>query len=347
MTKTMMINWTRFMPIFAPAGEDGGGETTTTTDTTTDAATTDTTDTTTTTETDTTVDGTKTDTTADDGAKPWYDTVEWSDPKLKDQMIKAGYHKGTASDALEKALHSEMHLSQRLGKDAKALLDAPGADQQLPDWFKANAEKLGVPENAEGYDIKLPENLPEGMPLDDVMLAKFKERAAAQGLPATMAQDSVDFYAETMGAMFTDMAASAAKAEADMETALKSEWGGSWKDNQQMAVRGFQAMAAEMGMAPDAARNIASKMNAELGDAGLLKFFHGIAVKMGDDTLAVPQGGNAPAMVLADAEQAKAKIMEAHTGEMAVAVRTGNKAQAKALKEKLGGLNKIIQQHKG
>lgn len=333
------------LPVWAPADEAGATTTVGEEETgkTTESAATETTTDQASSETKTsemTTDDAKTEET-----KPWYDSREWGDEKLKQHLIKTGYHKGSVEDALERALKGEITASAKLGKDPARLMDAPAEGQNVNEWLKANAKHLGVPESADKYDVKLPQDLPEGLPIDQAMLEAAKVNALEMGLPPSVLQANVDFYAKHMADNFTAMAAKATEAQEKLDTDLKEAWGASWNDNQQLAVRGFQAIAAEMKLDPDVTKNVASKLNSEMGDAGLLKFFHGLAVKLGDDTLAIPQGGNAPALALADAQQRKEVIMAKHTGAMAKANQAGDRVRHKALQSELKGLNKIIAQH--
>ena len=277
--------------------------------------------------------------------KPWYESREWGDEALKEHLIKTGYHKGTVEEALERALKGEITASAKLGKDPASIMDAPSEGQDINEWMKSNSKHLGVPETADKYDVKLPENLPEGMPIDESMVEAAKANALEMGLPPSVLQANIDFYAKHMTDQFTSMAAKATEAEEKMDTDLKEAWGASWNDNQQLAVRAFQSLAAEMKMDPDVAKNVSSKLNSELGDVGLLKFFHGLATKLGDDTLAIPQGGNAPALALADAQQRKEQIMAKNTGVIAKAKLAGDRAGHKAAMDELKGLNKIIAQY--
>lgn len=276
-------------------------------------------------------------------AKPWYDDHTWSDPSLKEHLVGSGYHTGNAAEALEKALKGELAATQRLGKKPGELLDAPKADQSALDWLKTNGKAFGVPDAPDGYDVKLPDNLPAGMPLDEGMLADFKAHAHATGLPKAVVQDTVSFLAEKMGGKYTKIAADGALAETKLTTDLQNEWGTSYAVNQQQAVRAFQAIAAEMKLSPEAATGLAAKLNGDMGDATLMRFFHTLAGKMGEDVLAVPRHVNAPALQLAEAEQRKVTIMRSGTGEMAQARH--NKARQAELQKELQGLNTIIAQY--
>ncbi|MES2667923.1 MAG: hypothetical protein V4712_17700 [Pseudomonadota bacterium] len=277
--------------------------------------------------------------------KPWYENRQWADDGLKQHLIKSGYHRGTADEALERALKGELHATTRLGKNPATLLDAPAEGQKVTEWLKANAKTFGVPDSADKYEVKLPENLPKAMPMDEALLTEYKAHALDKGLPPALVQDAVDFFASTMGGRYTATAAKAAQAEQNLTGELQTSWGQNYKQNQQLAVRTFQALAAEMKLAPEQTGLLAEKLNEGLGDATLLKFFHSLSSRMGEDTLAIPRGGNAPALQLADAQQRKEVIMTRHSGEMALATRASDNKRITALRQELEGLNAIIAQH--
>ncbi|WP_157971222.1 M15 family metallopeptidase domain-containing protein [Pseudogemmobacter bohemicus] len=279
------------------------------------------------------------------GERPWYEGRTWSDPALQQHLIKSGYHKGTAEEALEKALKGEISAVTRLGKNPGQLLDAPAEGQSFGDWLKANGSRFGVPDAVDKYDVKLPDGLPKDMPIDDALLSDYRAFALESGLPPALVQSNVDFWAKAMGGKFTALAAGAATAEENLTKDLQNAWGGNWKQNQQLAVRTFQALAADMKLAPETAKLVAEKLNAGMGDATLLKFFHSLGEKLGEDTLAIPRGGNAPALALAEAQQRKEVIMARQTGEMAAANRAQDQRRINELTKELNGLNTVIAQY--
>lgn len=279
--------------------------------------------------------------------KPWYDDRTWSEPGLRDHLVKAGYHAGTLEEALEKALKGDMTATAKLGKTPAQLLDAPLADQTASDWLKANGKAFGLPEDVAKYDLKLPENIPAGLPMDATLLADFKAFAHGKGLPPSIAQFAVDFFAQAQGGRFTALAAGAALAESKLTADLQKDWGAAYGPNQQLAARAFQTIAAQMKLAPDQAKALGAKLNEGMGDPVLVKFFHHLAGKMGEDSLAAPRGANAPLIDLSNAQQRKEVIMASHSGEMAMAARANDSARVKALQAELQGLNVIIAQHGG
>lgn len=215
----------------------------------------------------------------------------------------------------------------------------------MTDWLKANAKAFGVPEKVEDFKLDMPQDLPEGTPLDEALMSEWRAFAHESGLPPQLAQAAVDFFGRASGARISKMITDAANAETRLTQDLQATWGQNYAANQQLAARAFQALAAEMKLDPEQAKLLGAKLNGGLGDPVLVKFFHHLAGKMGEDTLAIPSGGNAPAMQRATAEARKAQIMTAHTGDMAQASRTGNQARVRELQEELRGLNTIIAQY--
>ncbi|MDW3181770.1 hypothetical protein [Roseobacter sp.] len=280
---------------------------------------------------------------AGDG-KPWYDSREWSDPALKDFAVKAGYHNGTADEALEKALKGEMHAAAKLGKDPTKLAELPGDNATVSDFFKNNAAAFGVPDSLDKYELTLPENLPDGVPIDQDMMDAFRKNAFESNLPPEIAQGTVNFYAQHFSDWLGKKQAEVHKAEKKLEGALKEKLGGNWEQKRDEGVRAFQVMAAQMGLDADATRNIAMKLNEGMGDVHLVQFTIGLADYISEDTLAAPRGNGAPAGDLARAQQRKAAIM-GRDGEMLQAQRSGNQAKIAELQKELAGHNAVIGRH--
>jgi hypothetical protein len=274
--------------------------------------------------------------------RPWYEQRTWGNEALKNHLVKSGYHMGSPDDALEKALQGELTAATRLGKPASALLDAPGKDQKPSDWLKANARVFGVPEDATAYNLTLPQNLPEGTPLDEAMLAEARMFGHAAGVPPDVMQAMVDFYGKTIGGRITRMGAEAATAEARITADLQKDWGAAYDDNMAMARRAFGALMTEMKMPPEAQKLAAESLAGALGGTTTMKLLHHIAGKMGEDSLAMPKGASGVGMSKAVAAQRKEQIMAPMDGEMAMAMRAGNQAKINALQEELRGLNLMV-----
>lgn len=72
------------------------------------------------------------------------------------------------------------NLEQLLGKKADAVV-IPGPDAPKEEWAPI-LKKLGVPDSPEGYGLKVPDNLPEGVTVDAEELNAFAKTAHELGL---------------------------------------------------------------------------------------------------------------------------------------------------------------------
>lgn len=66
-------------------------------------------------------------------------------------------------------------------------------DEQKAEWNASVGKLRGVPEKAEGYDLKLPEDLPEGVKLDEEATKEVKEMAKSLNIPQASLQAFYNF----------------------------------------------------------------------------------------------------------------------------------------------------------
>ena len=126
--------------------------------------------------------------------------------------------------------------------DQKNILDAsepvsvtvPG-ENASPEEIAAFRKAIGVPDSADGYDIKAPDNLPPGLGWDDNAVKAFKSFAHEQGLTGKQAAAAVAYHTK----MVQDQVAAAIaahNAEADKtEAKLKTEFGSEYEHKIQQA----------------------------------------------------------------------------------------------------------------
>lgn len=81
---------------------------------------------------------------------------------------------------------------EMLGKRPAGIPHDDAGEETWNDFYK----QLGRPDTAEGYDIKLPEDLPEGLSQDNEQLSGFKEMAHKLGLTPKQVQALVDYDVE-------------------------------------------------------------------------------------------------------------------------------------------------------
>lgn len=140
------------------------------------------------------------------------------DAGTREWIGKAGL-KDVASLAA-KARNAESLIGRSIqlpGKDAKP---------EEVDAYLAKATAPFRPEKPEGYELKLPDGLPENLPYDQDFAAKFKAIGHSLGLTAKQAAGVHDFYVKATADAFTKGATDTAAKAAAATEALQKEWGG-------------------------------------------------------------------------------------------------------------------------
>lgn len=101
------------------------------------------------------------------------------------------------------ALHQFKNPGELAAAALKSLegMKKPGADAS-PEELKSWHDLIGVPETADGYEFKKPEDLPEGMSYNAEKAAAFAADCHKAGIPKEHAQFMFDRYNAEMAAMF-------------------------------------------------------------------------------------------------------------------------------------------------
>jgi hypothetical protein len=122
----------------------------------------------------------------------------------------------SAADAVKAARESQSLIGRSV--------QLPGDDAKPEDLQKFYG-KLGRPENAEGYEFKLPEGIPEDLPYDAEFAGSFKPVAHELGLSGKQAAGLHDWFVKTQAEGFGKsreaMAGNAVKAT----EAFEAKWG--------------------------------------------------------------------------------------------------------------------------
>lgn len=180
--------------------------------------------------------------------------------------------------------------------EAEKLIGAKGVilppENATPEQMKAFHAALGVPEAPEGYELKAPDGLPEGVWSDEAAKG-FAAKAHELGLTPAQARGLAEWQAKNVG---ESMARSGLEPDGrTWEQALQTEWGASYDANMEIARRAAKEFGDEAALA---------KLGDRIGDSALVRMFHKIGVKVGED-VAVGLGGGA---VPTQAQSAKAQI---------------------------------------
>lgn len=106
---------------------------------------------------------------------------------------------------------------------------------------KAYREATGVPDAVAGYELAMPDDLPEGVSINDASLDRAREIAHKHHIPAAALNELVGLQLETMletASSSTEQANVSATAQRDANLAeLQGEWKGDFEKNLSLARR--------------------------------------------------------------------------------------------------------------
>lgn len=146
-------------------------------------------------------------------AKPYYEA-------FTDEALKSSPSVQKWKDPQELA-GAYVALEKRYGIDPARRIDLP-ADPNDAEGMRAVFAKLGLPDKADGYGLKLDDKATDA---DKALVTGFAEAAHKLGLPAPMAHGVMKFWMEQTAAAATAQADEAKARAADGEAALKTEFG--------------------------------------------------------------------------------------------------------------------------
>lgn len=181
-------------------------------------------------------------------------------------------------DKEEKAVRSYIELEKIIGADKAGRTVVLPGEKATPEEIAAFHTKIGVPTDAAGYKIELPEDFPDpefGKVAGPLMLKHGVPKAAGDALMA-------DFVAQVQ-------AGKKAQAEAEQaefvkqEGALKTEWGPDFDKNVEIARRGMR----KLGFTDE----VIDQLETKAGFAGVIKAMHAAGVAVGEGKFVDAEGG--------------------------------------------------------
>ena len=144
----------------------------------------------------------------------------------------------------EQIMESNFNLQQLLGKKSEAVvIPKEGDPQEVWDSYRA---KLGIPTDPSGYDIKKPEQLPEGIEWSEEELSEFTSLAHEMGLTPQQAQKLVEFdlsrNEKFVGELKQSVEERMEQNFAQERQALQSMWGDQFQANLTKAEKGAKLL---------------------------------------------------------------------------------------------------------
>jgi hypothetical protein len=155
----------------------------------------------------------------------------------------------------------------------------PG-ENATPEEMKQFHAALGVPETFDGYELKAPDGLPEGVWNDDAAKG-FAAKAHELGLTPKQVQGIATWQVQNVAG-----ALEKAGLEADgrtYEAVLREEWGGSYDAKFEAARRASKEFGGDEATL--------AKLGDKIGDAALIRMFARIGEKVAEDSPAGMGGG--------------------------------------------------------
>jgi hypothetical protein len=134
-------------------------------------------------------------------------------------------------------------LERRLGRSVVK----PGPEAG-PEEIARYRRQLGVPESAEDYDLRLPDDLPEALredPAGEALRRDFLQAMHAAGASGEVVQSALDWYYASAAESLAAQERAAAERGAEAEAELRREWGGDHERNVALARRAAQSFGDE------------------------------------------------------------------------------------------------------
>ena len=190
---------------------------------------------------------------------------------------------------------SYRNLEKLTGAGLDSLVKLPKADDAEA-WNQVY-DKLGRPKTAAEYDVKVPDGIGDPK-FADWAKGVFHEL----GLTKSQGEKLAAKWNEHIGGLAKTQGETAAAAAQQAVTALKAEWGNAYDQNAQVVDRA----AERLGMTSEHLQGLRQAM----GPAGAMKFLHGLAVKLGEDSFVAGGGSGGNGFGVMTPAAAQAQIAE-------------------------------------
>ena len=200
---------------------------------------------------------------ATDGNASWIDGVQ--DPATKAWAEAKGLQNGN----FENVLGSYHNLEKMVGADRAGRTITVLGDDPTPEEKNAYYNKLGRPENAADYSVKLPEGV-----TDDTRLTMMRSKAHELGISDAQFVGLAEADAAYVEAATQGMIDTSAVNAADAEAQLRTDWGAAYD----LKVAGIDVAAHKLGITNDQLVSLRETM----GPVAAMKFVDGLNTKMGD-----------------------------------------------------------------
>lgn len=131
-------------------------------------------------------------------------------------------------------------MRQKLSK-AVVVPDEKASDEEKAAYRKA----IGVPDSPDGYELTVPDDMPEYIKPDEEQTKAFKAYMHENGVPAQYAKIAADFYWNSLKESAGKVEANDEQRRKDAEAKLRQEWGGDYDTNLVLMKKGAERYGEE------------------------------------------------------------------------------------------------------
>lgn len=229
--------------------------------------------------------------------KPWFDGV---DPDTLGHMQNRGWDKLTPEKAAIEGIKAHREASKFIGVPPEQLIRLP-ADKNSPDWDGVY-QRLGAAKEEKDYTFD-GLKFKDGTDLDEAFLTELRKTAKRNHMSPDAARD----FAKTLIGLADredDSEGVIAQQKVALERkTLMDDWGPSNVDTNLVIARNA---AAKLGVKPEAV----SALEGQIGYAAVMKMFHTIGTKIGEDAFVRDANNGRPgALTKEQATARKAELM--------------------------------------
>ncbi|HMO07036.1 MAG TPA: hypothetical protein PKD10_05230 [Paracoccaceae bacterium] len=228
----------------------------------------------------------------DPPAARWWEKSDYTQEE-RDWLAARGLTEDDPLAVLPKIVKGHRAAEQRIGKGLDSILDRPAKDQPIGDWLRANAEALGLPADAAGYEVRPPADWPKDVAWDAELEASARAHAHAMGVPKAAHEGYVKLFADKMMAFDRASREGLAQAREAMMADLRKDYGEQTGVVVTRAQQAMQVLAEKAGLGADQVQAAVQVLSEKQGDAGVIRLFAAVGELMGEDA-AVALGGGGP-----------------------------------------------------
>ncbi len=240
-------------------------------------------------------------------AAPWYGSID--DGDLKGWIEAKKY----ASPLV--ALQAHRNLEQAFGADKAGRTVVLPGEKATPQELEAFYTKLGRPQQADGYELKLPDGHSKEL------VDWLKPTAHGLGLSAKQVQGLVDNWEKMAGGLKEKQQQAAAAAIEEQAAGLRKEWGQGYDAKVATAKQTAQALGIKA--------EVIDALESALGFGGVMRFFADLGDKVGEGKF-VAAAGRAGSFGGLTPAQAQEAIAEKRRDPAFVKALTSGEKEAKA-----------------